>query len=62
MPWNHSFPQGKVAEKLGDAFQVCGIPHIMLEGPDGRVLEMTGMELRGENLEKTLEKYLGANK
>lgn len=59
MPWHHSFPQGKAADDLMNTFRVKGIPHILLVGPDGRVLELPGEALRSEQLEKTLEKHLG---
>jgi thiol-disulfide isomerase/thioredoxin len=56
MPWHHAFPQGKAGDDLMDRFQVRGIPHIVLVGPDGKILALE--DLRGEDLEKTLGKYL----
>ncbi len=57
MPWRHAFPQGKLAEELNNTFQVRGIPHVLLIGPDGKILE-TVENLRGEKLEETLRKYM----
>ncbi|MBI1751227.1 MAG: TlpA family protein disulfide reductase [Acidobacteria bacterium] len=61
MPWHHAFPQGELAKTLNAAFQVRGIPHVLLIGPDGKILATTEA-LRGEALEQTLEKYLPALK
>jgi len=58
MPWNHAFvPQG-FANPVSKAFEVEGIPKPMLVDPNGTIVAMT-VELRGTNLEQTLEKYLG---
>ena len=40
-----------------DLYGVNGIPAIMLIGPDGTILER-GSSMRGENMKKTIEKYL----
>ncbi len=58
MPWHHAFPQGKAREDLMNLFQVRGIPHVLLIGPDGKIITLDN--LRGEDLEKTLAKYLKA--
>ncbi len=59
MPWRHAFPQGKEADALMATFQVRGIPHILLIGPDGTILATTE-ELRGSKLEETLGRCLPA--
>jgi thiol-disulfide isomerase/thioredoxin len=61
MPWRHAFPQGKEADALMAAFQVRGIPHILLIGPDGTILATTE-DLRGSKLEETLRRCLPAVK
>ena len=58
MPWNHAFVEGGFRSPLAEAFGVSGIPKPILVGPDGKILA-TENDLRGENLEKTLEKFLG---
>ncbi len=58
MPWNHAFVEGGFQSPLAVAFGVRGIPKPVLVGPDGKILA-TGNDLRGEDLEKTLEKFLG---
>jgi thiol-disulfide isomerase/thioredoxin len=58
MPWLHGFHADPAARKaLGEAYGVYGIPKPILIGPDGRVVTLAG--LRGDDLEKTLAKYLG---
>ena len=61
MPWRHAFPQGKEADALMASFQVRGIPHILLIGPDGTILAMAE-DLRGDSLDQTLGKLLPAAK
>jgi thiol-disulfide isomerase/thioredoxin len=61
MPWRHAFPQGKEADALMATFQVRGIPHILLIGPDGKILATTE-DLRGDKLEETLGRCLPAAK
>ncbi len=57
MPWHHAFPEGKEREALMNLFQVRGIPHVILVGPDGKIITVNeGM--RGEDLDKTLGKLL----
>ncbi len=58
MPWNHAFVDGGFRNPLAEAYGVQGIPKPILVGPDGKILA-TENDLRGANLEKTLEKYLG---
>nr|WP_320132760.1 TlpA disulfide reductase family protein [uncultured Holophaga sp.] len=57
MPWSHAYVQGGFTSALAQAYGVKGIPKPLLIGPDGTILA-TGADVRGENLEKTLEKYL----
>ena len=59
MPWHHALPLGKVRDNLMTLFQVRGIPHVLLVGPDGRILAQDE-DLRGKALEATLGQYLGA--
>jgi thiol-disulfide isomerase/thioredoxin len=59
MPWLHSFIDGGFDSEAAEAFEVAGIPKPVLVGPDGTIVA-TESELRGENLEKTLAKYLGS--
>ncbi len=61
MPWRHAFPQGELAKALNATFQVRGIPHVLLVGPDGKILATTE-DLRGDKLDQTLEKYLPGSK
>ncbi len=57
MPWHHAFPEGKEREALMNLFQVRGIPHVILVGPDGKIITVNeGM--RGEELDRTLGKLL----
>ncbi|MBL0211241.1 MAG: TlpA family protein disulfide reductase [Holophagaceae bacterium] len=58
MPWNHAFVEEGFRSPLAEAYGVRGIPKPILVGPDGRILA-TESDLRGANLDKTLEKHLG---
>ena len=58
MPWNHAFVEDGFRSPLAEAYGVRGIPKPILVGPDGKILA-TENDLRGDNLDKTLEKYLG---
>lgn len=58
MPWKHAFVEGGFKSPLADAYGVMGIPKALLIGPDGKILA-GGAQLRGEQLEKTLERFLG---
>ena len=58
MPWNHAFVEGGFQSPLAVAYGVRGIPKPVLVGPDGKILA-TENDLRGDSLDKTLEKYLG---
>ena len=57
MPWMHSFLKGGFKNPISKRFEVRGIPKPIFVGPDGKIMA-TEMDLRGENLEKTLAKYL----
>ena len=58
MPWKHAFIEGGFQNPVAEAYGVKGIPKPLLLGPDGKIVA-SGGELRGENLERTLEKFLG---
>lgn len=58
MPWKHAFIEGGFQSPVADAYGVKGIPKPLLIGPDGTIVA-SGAQLRGEALEKTLEKFLG---
>lgn len=57
MPWLHSFVQGGFSSELAGLFEVDGIPKPVLVDPDGKIVAM-GSELRGDDLDKTLDKFL----
>lgn len=57
MPWLHSFVKNGFKNDLSKRFEVTGIPKPVLVNPQG-IIVATGMELRGKNLRKTLDKYL----
>jgi hypothetical protein len=57
MPWLHTFVEGGFKSELGKKFEVMWIPKPILVGPQGIILEVDDA-LRGENLEKTLAKFL----
>jgi len=57
MPWLHSFVQGGFSSELAGLFEVDGIPKPILIDPDGKIVAM-GSELRGDELDKTLDKFL----
>jgi thiol-disulfide isomerase/thioredoxin len=58
MPWKHAFIVGGFQNPVAVAYGVKGIPKPLLIGPDGKIVA-SGMQLRGENLAKTLERFLG---
>jgi thiol-disulfide isomerase/thioredoxin len=59
MPWLHTFVTGDTA--LTNAFEVIGIPRPLLVDGKGKIIAME-TDLRGEQLEKTLAKFLGEPK
>ncbi len=58
MPWHHVFLDKSIRNKVGDEFEVGGIPKPILVSPEGIIIALEG-ELRGEQLDQTLQKYLG---
>lgn len=58
MPWLQAFARGGWYNKMVEEFQTVGIPHPILINPKD-IIVATGIELRGENLNKTLYKFLG---
>lgn len=57
MPWLHTFVEGGFNNDLAKRFEVLGIPKPVLVNPQG-IIVATDTELRGENLKKTLNKFL----
>jgi len=58
MPWKHAFIQGAKKSPVAQAYGVLGIPKAILVDPTGKIVATDG-ELKGKQLEKTLEKFLG---
>ncbi|HYM20321.1 MAG TPA: thioredoxin-like domain-containing protein [Candidatus Kapabacteria bacterium] len=58
MPWLHAFIPGVFNADLAKKFEIAGIPKPILVSPEGKIVAKDD-DLRGENLEKTLAKYLG---
>jgi thiol-disulfide isomerase/thioredoxin len=58
MPWLHAFVEKGFESDLAKRFEVMGIPKPILVDGNGNILALE-TDLRGENLEKTLEKFLG---
>jgi thiol-disulfide isomerase/thioredoxin len=58
MPWDHAFVEGGFNAPVAQAYGVKGIPKPLLISPEG-VTVASGSQLRGEELEKTLAKFLG---
>ncbi|HEY3271669.1 MAG TPA: TlpA disulfide reductase family protein, partial [Geothrix sp.] len=58
MPWKHAFIEGGFQNPVAIAYGVKGIPKPLLIGPDGKIVA-SGAQLRGEQLEKTLARFLG---
>jgi len=54
MTWKQIINAGKIPT---DLYGIKGIPQIMLIGPDGTII---ATDLRGENIEKTVAKYVQA--
>ena len=57
MPWMNAFIPGVYGNELAKKFEVVGIPKPILISPDGKVIAIQE-DLQGEQLEKTLAKYL----
>lgn len=58
MPWQHIFLSGAEKETITKEFEVDGIPKPILVDAQGTIIA-TEIELRGDDLAKTLGKYLG---
>jgi len=58
MPWLHAFVDKGFESDLAKRFEVMGIPKPILVDENGNILALE-TDLRGETLEKTLEKVLG---
>ncbi len=58
MPWLHSLIKGGFDSESAKQFEVWGIPKPILVDGEGKVIAMEA-DLRGQNLEKTLERVLG---
>ncbi|MBC8043278.1 MAG: TlpA family protein disulfide reductase [Rhizobacter sp.] len=58
MPWLHTFVEGGFEGAISKNFEVIGIPKPVLIDPKGNIVA-TEDDLRGENLENTLAKFLG---
>ena len=57
--WPQIFDSKEIATKT---YGIDGIPHLILFGPDGTILERDQNKLRGENMIKTVGEYLEAEK
>jgi thiol-disulfide isomerase/thioredoxin len=53
LPWRHASLEGGFENATARAFEVFGIPRLVLVGPDG-VIVATDAKLRGGDLEATL--------
>lgn len=59
MPWRHVFVESGFGHPVVKAFEVFALPMVVLVGPDGTILA-TDEDLRGEQLDVTLARALGA--
>ncbi len=59
MPWKHGFVEGNFQSDIARTFEVTGIPKPILVDPNGNIVAME-VDLRGENLDATLARLLGA--
>lgn len=57
MPWLHTFVEGGFDNDLSKRFEVSGIPKPVLVDPKGKIIA-TDIDLRGENLRETLNKFI----
>ncbi len=58
MPWLHAFVDGDLRAKIAKDFDAAAIPKpFLVDGNTNRILALT-TDLRGENLEETLEKFI----
>jgi thiol-disulfide isomerase/thioredoxin len=60
MPWLHAFVENGFNNDLSKRFEVTGIPKPILVDLNGKIIA-TDIELRGENLKKTLQKFINSN-
>lgn len=58
MPWLHTFIEGGFENELSTRFEVTSIPRPILIDPKGKIVA-TGLQLRGANLRKTIDKFVG---
>jgi len=56
MPWVHVWLSKSELKSVHDKFEVSGIPKPILVDSEGNIIGIKS-EVRGEGLEKTLEKY-----
>jgi thiol-disulfide isomerase/thioredoxin len=57
LPWKQAVLTAGTADPVARAYEVVGIPHLVLIGPDG-IIVTTGDALRGEQLDATLARLL----
>jgi len=57
MPWLNVFMTDEKKKEVEDIFEIYSFPTLILVDPNGKIVATTD-ELSGEQLEKTLEKYL----
>lgn len=57
MPWQHIYLTGSKKEQISKEFELDGIPKPILIDAEGTIIA-TEFELRGDDLEKTISKYL----
>lgn len=60
LPWRQAWLAGGTADEAARAFEVAGIPRLVLVDPDGKIVA-TDEALRGEALDVTLAKWLGGD-
>ena len=58
MPWQHTFMPGVWESKLTEIFEVTSVPRPILVGPDGKIISTSPQELRGEQLIRTIGRYV----
>ncbi|APF19627.1 alkyl hydroperoxide reductase/ Thiol specific antioxidant/ Mal allergen [Caldithrix abyssi DSM 13497] len=57
MPWLHAYLDNSIRDQIAQKFEVSGIPKPILVSPEGVIVAMEA-DLRGQNLEKTLSKFI----
>ena len=58
MPWKNVWISPDEIQSVHEKFEVTGIPRPIFVNPDGTIIGI-GPELRGDNLDKVLAKYIG---